>query len=613
MLTSRTRLLALGVAIAAGLLALGAKLVLIRSYGSDVPFFDEWDAIGRVLVIPDGAGRLTLADFFLPQNEHRIVLSRLLSFGLLRANGQWDPLLEMAAGAVLHSSFLVALLLFARRIATGARFTVVALLTTLLFVLAYDWENTLQGLQSAFYFLEWSALGMFLLCVPSAPLSRGWCLGFLVGIAGLGTMSSGFFAAGVVLVLQAVRCILARRIGWKDRAAAALLAGLCVCGYLAISHPPGNELLRAESPWDWVVACATALSWPDLKLPVACVVLQLPILVLVARRIRERRIEGNEAVLFALAAWTWIQLAAIAFARGNHGMVASPRYMDLYALGSAANLLAIAILSRSGPGARLRVLLGVLWISLFTCGLWDLEGRAFSEYLEQIPARKAAERQNMKLFLATGEASVLEKANPLEVPYPNPPVLASLLTYPAIREALPVGIRPSDPLTPEAGSAGFRPAPLAQLQPGAAGRVWIAHGGPARFVSEPLPSRVLPYLHFSVAGSPDLSASALHLESAGEAVSAPNRRLLGEEWIPFDLPVPDFPMVRVVVDVPAGDHWLAFSGPVEEGRGSWANHWLLRRSGALERAAGVLLACAMGALLFVDSRRTPARSQTSAE
>lgn len=607
----RTRPLALGVALAAGFLALGAKLMLIRSYGSDVPFYDEWDAIGRVLIIPAGAGGPPLANFFLPQNEHRIVLSRLLGFGLLSANGQWDPLLEMTAGAVLHSAFLAALLLFARRLATGARFTAVALLTTLLFVLAFDWENTLQGLQSAFYFLEWTALGMFLLCVPAPSLSPRWCLGFLVGIAGLGSMSSGFVAAAVVLLLLAVRCALARRLGGRDAAAAALLAALCVAGLLAVAHPSGYEALRAPSPWAWAAALAAALSWPDMKLPIACVILQLPILVLVVRRLRERRIEGNEAILFALAAWTWIQVAAIAFARGNHGMVASPRYMDLYAVGSAANLFAMAVLSRGGTGARVRALLGLLWVSLFSCGLWDIEGGTRSDYLGQVPAHKAAERQNVKLFLATGEAAVLEKAAPGEIPYPNPPVLVSLLADPAIREALPVGIRPSDPLAPGIGSDGFRPAPLAQLQPGAAGRVWIARSGPARFVSEPLPSRMLPYLHFSVAGSPDLDASALRLESAGEPVAAPARRLLGEEWIPFDLAVPDEPTVRVVVDVPAGDHWLAFSGPVEEGRGSWANHWLLRRSGAVAAAAGILLAAALLAQLGVDLRRTPATGRTA--
>jgi len=182
-----------------------------------------------------------------------------------------------------------------------------------------------------------------------------------------------------------------------------------------------------------------------------------------------------------------------------------------------------------------------------------------------------------------------------------------MLGIPAIREMLPLGIHPSLPLSQESDSRGFRPAPLAQLQVGASGRVWVARGGPARFVSGPLPAGILPFLHFSMAGSPELSASALRLESEGEPVPGPHRRLLGEEWMPFDLAVPDEPTVRIVVDVPAGDHWLAFSGPVELGRGSWADRWLLRRSGTFTWIAGVLLAATYLALALADLR-SPAES-----
>ena len=410
-------------------------------------------------------------------------------------------------------------------------------------------------------------------------------------------MSSGFVASAVVLLLLGVRCALARRAGPRECAAAALLAALCAAGFLCIGHPRGGEALRAHSPWGWLTAVAGGLAWPDMKAPAACVVLQLPILFLALRRIRERRIEGSEAVLFALGAWAWVQVAAIAFARANHGLISSPRYMDVYAVGAAVNVLAMAILLGRGPALRAR-LLAALWVSVFRrAGRWDINHAAFSDYLDKFPAAKAAERSNVRLYLATGDASVLRNATPGEIPYPDPEWLKVFLDSPAIREVLPPGIRPSLPLAPEAHSGGFAAAPLAQLQAGASGRVWVARGGPARFVSEPLPSRVLPFLHFSVAGSPDLSASSLHLESEGAVVPAPDRRLLGEEWIPFDLAVPREPTVRIVVDGPPGDHWLAFSGPVEVGRGTWANHWLLRRSGFLAAAAALLLAAALAALL----------------
>src|SRR5271154_3050982 len=97
MIPSRTSVLVPCLAAAAGFLAFGAKLMLIRTHGSDVPFYDEWDAVGRQLLLPMAQGSLPASNFFLPQNEHRIVLARLLAYLVTLANGQWDPLIEMTA------------------------------------------------------------------------------------------------------------------------------------------------------------------------------------------------------------------------------------------------------------------------------------------------------------------------------------------------------------------------------------------------------------------------------------------------------------------------------------------------------------------------------------
>ena len=173
-------------AVAGGCLAFGAKLMLIHRFGTDVPYWDEWDAVGGVLLMPWAHGNLHLADFLHPHNEHRIVFTRLVSFLLAVWNRQWDPLLEMSVNAAIHAGFCAALVLLAGRLLSGARFALVAAATTVLFCLAFDWENTLEGFQSQFYFLEWGALGMFVLCVPSVPLGGRWWAGWLCGLASLG-------------------------------------------------------------------------------------------------------------------------------------------------------------------------------------------------------------------------------------------------------------------------------------------------------------------------------------------------------------------------------------------------------------------------------------------
>ena len=603
MLNSRIRLLTAAVALAGGCLALGAKLMLVHGCGSDVPYLDEWDAIGRVLLIPQAHGELGAGNFMAAQNEHRIVLPRLIAYSLAVSNGQWDALLEMSVNAAIHAAFCAALILLARRFVAGVRFAAVSLATISLFVLSFAWENTLQGLQSQFYLLEWTALAMFLLCVGSRPLGGRWWAGWLVGAAGLGTMSSGFMAPAVVLILMLLGARQERRLVPRDMAASALLAALCVAGLLSVAHVPYHDILRAHSPWQWLSAAASALSWPALEWPVAFAVLQLPAVVLVARRLRAGRLGRDDGILAAIALWTWMQVAAIAYGRANEGMFRSPRYMDLYAVGSFANILALAVQWESGPRARAWGAVAAAWIALFAFGLSARTRLAQTDFLDDYPRRKALEVQHVRSFLATGELARLREAPPAELPYPKAGRLGALLSEPAIRALLPLSVRPAVALSADSGSAGFEPAPGLEPAPGPAGKAWIARAGPARFVSRPLPAETLPYLEVAVCGSSDLDASALRLESGADVEPDGHFALQGARWHVSDMAVPRGATVRLVVDVPPGDHWFAFAEPAELGGGSWLDRWLLRRARYLAGASGTLFGAALVSLLAADARQ----------
>jgi hypothetical protein len=603
MLITRMRLLAAGVALAGGCLAFGAKLALVHYCGSDVPYGDEWDAVGNALLVPRALGTLGAADFLKPHNEHRIVLTRLLNYSLASFNGQWDPLLEMTVNAAMHAAFCAALLVFARRFASGLRYACAALVITALFVLPFDWENTTHGLQSQFYLLEWGAFGMLLLCVPAAPLGPRWWAGWLAGAASLGTMSSGFMAAATVLLMLAVRVSLERRLSLRDAGAAALLVVLCVAGLVAASHVPGHDILRADSPWRWLAAAAAALSWPVRGWPVAFVVLQLPAAVLILRRLRARQMAGDEAVLIALAVWTWMQVGALAYERAMMGMPTSSRYTDLYAVGLVANALALAVLWTRGSPSRAWGSLAIVWIALFSLGLWGESRRAHADVLADLPRIKNQERLHIRAYMDTGDRAALLSAPAGELPYPIAESLARMLADPAVRSMLPMGIRPAVALSPGEGSGGFEAAAAPDPAPKPSGRVWIARKGPARFVSRPLPRDTLPFLHVAVCGSPDLDASVLRLESASNIEPDEAFPLQGGRWHASDVPVPRDSAVRVVADIPPGDHWFAFAEPVELGRESRLDHWLLRRSGAVAAVSGTLFGAALLALLGLDLLR----------
>jgi len=606
-MSANRRWLLVGLALAATGLAFGSKLQLIRAYGSDVPYMDEWDAVGRVLLIPRSLGTLHAGDFLVPQNEHRIVLSRVISYLLAVSNRQWDALLEMTVGAAIHAGFCAALLIFARTLVSGFRFLGVALVTAVLFVPPFDWENTLQGIQSQFYLLEWGALGMLVLCVPSPPLSARWWAGILVGAASLGTMASGFIAGAAALALLGVGAAIGRHVTARGVGGAVVLALFCIAGYLTVAHVPGHERLRAHSIWAWTVAATSALAWPAWDWPPLFLVMQLPIALVAARCARARSMGPGESVLIALAVWLWMQAAVIALGRANEGVFRSPRYMDLYAVGSFCNVVALALLWRSGARGRALGLLAAGWVALFASGLWMRTRDVHSVYLRNTPRLKASERRNVRAFLATGDASILRAAGKDELPYPSPAGLEVMLRAPGIVSMLPMGIRTPLHLAPSAGSAGFELQEPAGIFQDSGARIWIARKGPARFVSQPLPQDILPFVHLDVAGSRGMDAAALRVETAAAGVTMPPFALT--EGLPHsaDVAVPEGAAAHLVVDVPAGDHWFAFAEPVELGRGSWATHWLLRRSGLITAISALLFAAALIGLALADrSSRTAA-------
>src|SRR5579859_2029662 len=97
------------------LIIFGAKLLVIEKFGSDLPYWDQWDGEAGVVFMPYFEGRLGSANIFAPHNEHRIVFTKLLSLGLMIWNGQWDARLQCVVNAALHAVILAILLAWVQR------------------------------------------------------------------------------------------------------------------------------------------------------------------------------------------------------------------------------------------------------------------------------------------------------------------------------------------------------------------------------------------------------------------------------------------------------------------------------------------------------------------
>ncbi len=504
----------------------------------------------------------------------------------------------MAVNAVIHAGFLACLLVFARTLLVGARFTLAAILLTLLFVLAFDWENTLQGFQSQFYLLEWTAFTSLLLLAGSAPLSSRWFLGWLAAAAGLGTMSSGFLAPAAAIAVLVLRASFRRTVGWRDWVAGLLLVPLCVVGLATLVTVPGHAVLKAHTLGEWLSALAAALSWPDLALPGAFLVMQLPFSVLLFRSLSLRRVEDGEAGLLSLGIWSWVQAAVVAYGRANQGMIASPRYSDLFAVAAAVNLLALGRLWQPGPKGRAWGLFAALWGCAYLCGLGTLERRAYDFYLGDFARLKPLEKAHVRSFLASGDRALLNQTPVHELPYPMPGGLADLLSEPAIRSVLPASVRPPLALEPVPGSSGFH----VEVDPATGARTWEARQGPARFVSSAFPASILPFVRIAIRGSPELTVSVLRIEPTEGGPAEPGPRLSQEQWTVREFPVPESASAHLVVEVPGGAHFVAFTEPVELGGLSWFTHWILRRSRTVEAAGAILFGMALTALLLFDLR-----------
>jgi len=582
--------------------AWGAKLMLVRAYGSDVPYMDQWDAQAGDLYLPWTEHRLAASAFWAPHNEHRLPLTRFTNFGLTVVNRQWDPLLEMTVNAALHAAFAAALLALARRQTRGMAFAGVAFVVAALFALPFAWENTLMGFQSQFYFLAWTALGFLWLALPAPPLSARWWAGVAVGLAGLGSMSSGLLCAAAALgaiVLRAVWCD--RRWTWRDSVAAVVYFAICVGGSQLVNRVPGHEVYRVASAGQWLHVFCHVLAWPANRWLGAAVVLQLPLVAFLLGRLRARRLDGSDAVLLGLALWCWGQAAAVAYSRGNLSMGDASRYYDLYAIGIALNAIALA---RGWPGraAKLWPVMAVVWVAALAYGLHQQTVQAYGDFLGTFPSVRATERRRLADFDRTGDLAALRQ-DPGELPHNSADVLAYFLSHPGVRRLLPVGLRPPLALSAAATETrGFARMPPDDLpgQPADAA-VWRAARGPAKFVSAALPADGLPVLRLTFAGSPKLPPGVLYLESAdGHRTALQIARFRGDRWQTAHLTLPAGDAVRLVAELPVGNHWLAFADPSEMGRGSWYAYNLRKWAGWIFGVSAGVLALALATLSWSE-------------
>ena len=553
---------------------LGEKLMFIDKYGSDLPFWDQWDAEGDNLYRPYVENRLTTKDLFAPHNEHRIFFTRVLSLALFEANDrQWDARIELLINTVLHSALAVLLVAFALKRLPVLVATAFAVLTALFFTTCVSFENTLAGFQSQLYLLLlFTALHMGGTLL-ARPRSLAWWCAPLAGVAALFSMGSGLLSAAAILVALGGQVLRERKLTRDDVWVLTTNLLLCAVGWLLKVELSYHDSLKAAGFLPWINAWMLQLSWPVKNIRMASLGLLPPIALALA--FFYRRINGPTALLL-LAACTWagLQTAAIAYARGAVENGFAPRYTDILAISILVNFLAVAYIATN---IHLRSLKFVAYFSAAAfvgISLWGLNREeTFIEQgtLRNLPDINNARTASVRNYIASHDPSFFSKTPWTELPYPSAERLAGLLDVPALRQILPSCVRPpvtisTDPSATE-GFGEYRsdgqltppPRPLA---------IWLTHPNDAQLTTN----------HFaSVPFSADHNLVSLFVASGGSRCET-KLNLINEKGLRFEPQGKDLntgpKWKRLNFSVPQGQYhleithqgasWFAFTQPMTD-------------------------------------------------
>jgi hypothetical protein len=602
------------------LVGLGARLWLIHRSGTPLPFWDQWEE-ARSAFIPYFEGRLSLADFFAPHNENRILFNRLYGPVLLLLNGQFDNQLEMVANAFLYSAGITGFSWLLARL-MGRRFwPLISLPLMASLALPFAWENTLSGFHSQYYFMILFTLLTIWLLGLHKPGSINWWWGVPVAIAALFTLVGGLLAAAAVCGLVGLK-VIRQPSAWK-RLWPTLSVGFVVValGLAFKIEVPFHRTMMAHSVSEFLVSLGKYLAWPWIVVPPFAILNMFPLVLLAWFYLRERQAQlPAEELVLGVGLWAGLQAVAAAYARG--GLVYPQwRYMDCTCFVMIVNALSLMLLWRRCAGRlpfrRYFRVAAALWVVAGALGLGLLTWRAWRIDIPERELYHHGQLQNTRAFMATGDIRVFDNKPKSELPLPQgdptaPPLLhegeliVKYLDNPWVRRILPACVRDPLKVAPESVT-GFVTNGAAQAKPRIPGEVswgsYTQEGAAARgrFESFSIPRSRFPFLEFRVAGDlgqPGLSLNLVSLRS-GQTTAVIPSKMAGGNWRNCRVRAPsgDF---KIIASDESITGWFAFQAPREVGWLSWAavevaslGGWIFA-SGMTLYLAGVVLVLRSG-------------------
>jgi len=430
------------------------QLWFVAAIGTDIPFQDQWDYEGGWLYPGCLEGKIRLVDLFRPANEHRFVWSVLLNLGLFSANGQWDPLVQLVAIAVLRGACAAGVAWLIGSSLQGRGRLAVGVGVVFAFLPHLAWNTVLWGATSSDYFvLGFSVLTLGFLGSSDRSAARTGA-GLIAGVAALVSMAPGAFVPVSLLGLSLLRAVERRRLDaawWREAWPALVL--LAAAGALRV-EVPAHAVLQAATPGQFFDAFGRAMAWPHVGMPAAALVLNLPLAIAVGRRCLHRRgpAAGEDFVLL-LGGWSIVAAAAMGWARGGGDEFVAgvpSRYVDFLVLLPVANAWCAVVLAREAAGARRRLAQVVVgaWGVFLLIGWLGLSAQVMRGLLLPRMRDRDITVRLAVAFQQTDDPAVFAGQPRLLVPHPNLESVRAVLHDPRMRRKLQPSFQLGQPMGP---------------------------------------------------------------------------------------------------------------------------------------------------------------------
>jgi hypothetical protein len=428
-----------------------AQLGVVAAAGTDIPFQDQWDVEGRGLYPAWREGLFRGVDLWRAHNEHRIFWTQALNLGLFRLNGQWDPLVQLAVGALLHAAGAALLAALLARGADGLGRWLLGLAVVLLCLPLAGWHNALWGFQSQIYFALLFSFAAYALLARSVISPAQAIAGWLAVIAAMLAMGPGLLVPVALAGGRALRWRENGGIRWRE---VVPLAVLLVVAWSLHQRVPEHAALQANSSRQFFSALVRLLAWPHSDQPWAVLVLNIPLLVIVGGRLWQRRAAAKgEDVVTLLAGWALTVALAAAWARGGSGEFAAgvpSRYVDFVMLLPLANVWCAMVLAQEVVfrwRASVRLVAAAWGVFLFA-GWLGLSVQALRGVILPRGRDRDAPVRLMREFQRANDAEVFTRQPKLLVPHPDLDSVRGVLRDPWMQGALPPSLQPDKPLGP---------------------------------------------------------------------------------------------------------------------------------------------------------------------